>query len=154
MNRAEDRTETETKNPRGSIAGLCGAIAAASLLAIVATGCSMCCGPHDFEYPMFQSRYARVDPEYGRVGSIFSDQNVMPGPRPLTNAEVPRKEERLGMDDDDSGNDGTDDPEFRQPDPQKANPEKNPFQGQPDPADQDTQDTSVNYRNPVPPRRR
>ena len=36
-------------------------------------GCSMCCGPYDYHYPTFGGRVQRADPEYGRVGSIFSD---------------------------------------------------------------------------------
>ena len=38
-----------------------------------AAGCSMCCGPYDYHYPTFGGRVQRADPEYGRVGSIFSD---------------------------------------------------------------------------------
>lgn len=37
------------------------------------TGCSMCCGPYDYHYPTFGGKHQRVDPEFGRVGSIFSD---------------------------------------------------------------------------------
>ena len=36
-------------------------------------GCSMCCGPYDFDYPTFGGKHERVDRAYGRVGSIFSD---------------------------------------------------------------------------------
>ncbi len=57
-------------------------------------GCSMCCGPFDCDYPIFQSRYTRMDPQYGRVGSIFSDPNVGPGTTALTNADVPIDERR------------------------------------------------------------
>lgn len=42
-------------------------------LAIVCTGCSMCCGPYDYHYPTMGGKHERVDPVYGRVGSIFSD---------------------------------------------------------------------------------
>jgi hypothetical protein len=157
-----NRLQNSKENSANTVAGVCGAAVAAGMLALFATGCSMCCGPHDFEYPVFQSRYARVDPEYGRVGSVFSDPNVMPGTKPLTNADVPRKEERPGMDDDENKDSGTDDPEFRQTpedqnktDQNKTDQDPNPFQGEPDPNDtQDTQDTAVKYRNPVPPRRR
>ena len=39
-------------------------------------GCRMCCGPYDYDYPNFSENYQRVDPTYGRVGSIFSDPNA------------------------------------------------------------------------------
>jgi hypothetical protein len=68
-------------------------LALISAMALASAGCSMCCGLYDYEYPMFQSRYSRTDPEYGRVGSIFSDPNVMPGSPALTNEDKPRVEE-------------------------------------------------------------
>ncbi len=53
----------------------------ASGLAVSAlTGCSMCCGPHDFDYPTFGGKHERVDRQWGRVGSPFSDPNVVVGP--------------------------------------------------------------------------
>ena len=39
-------------------------------------GCSMCCGPFDFDYANFGGKHERIDPQYGRVGSIFSDPNA------------------------------------------------------------------------------
>lgn len=39
-------------------------------------GCSMCCGPYDFDYPTFGGKHERMDRSYGRVGSIFSDPNA------------------------------------------------------------------------------
>jgi hypothetical protein len=39
-------------------------------------GCSMCCGPYDFDYPTYGGKHERVDRAYGRVGSIFSDPNA------------------------------------------------------------------------------
>ena len=39
-------------------------------------GCSMCCGPYDFHYPAYGGKHERVDPTYGRVGSVFSDPNA------------------------------------------------------------------------------
>ena len=33
----------------------------------------MCCGTFDYHYPTFGGRLQRANPEYGRVGSIFSD---------------------------------------------------------------------------------
>jgi len=40
---------------------------------IVTTGCSMCCGPFDYDYPTFGGNRPRVDRSHGRVGSPFSD---------------------------------------------------------------------------------
>jgi hypothetical protein len=63
---------------------------------LLVSGCSMCCGPYDYEYPIMESvRYPRTDPEYGRVGSVFSDPNVTIGEKPRTNADVPREDDRL-----------------------------------------------------------
>lgn len=77
--------------------------------AIASGGCSMCCGPYDYEYPMLDSsRYVRTDPEYGRVGSIFSDPNVSFGSVPLTNEDVPREDDPV----DDLDDEGEGDPEF------------------------------------------
>ena len=39
-------------------------------------GCSMCCGPYDYDYPNFGGKHQRTNPSYGRVGSIFSDPNA------------------------------------------------------------------------------
>jgi hypothetical protein len=50
----------------------------AAILAAM-TGCSMCCGPHDFDYPTFGGKYERMDRAYGRVGSILSDPNAQFG---------------------------------------------------------------------------
>lgn len=44
-----------------------------ALLPLVATGCSMCCGPYDYDYSTFGGLHQRVDPQHGRVGSVFSD---------------------------------------------------------------------------------
>ncbi len=48
-----------------------------SLIAI--SGCAMCCGPHDYDYPNYGGRHERHDPIYGRVGSVFSDPYANPG---------------------------------------------------------------------------
>jgi hypothetical protein len=40
---------------------------------LFAVGCSMCCSPYDYDYPTFGGKHERVDPAYGRVGSILSD---------------------------------------------------------------------------------
>lgn len=39
-------------------------------------GCSMCCGPYDYDYPDYGGKHPRVDQSYGRVGSILSDPNA------------------------------------------------------------------------------
>lgn len=49
----------------------------AGFMAIVGmVGCSMCCAPNDYDYPNYGGKYERVNPAYGRVGSIFSDPNA------------------------------------------------------------------------------
>ena len=51
-------------------------------------GCSMCCGPYDYDYSNFGGKHQRVDPSYGRVGSIFSDPNAsIDGDSPDSNLE-------------------------------------------------------------------
>ena len=53
-------------------------------------GCSMCCGPFDFDYPNYGGKHQRVDPRYGRVGSIFSDPNAgFAGPSADSNLKPP-----------------------------------------------------------------
>ena len=51
------------------------------------TGCSSCCGPYDYHYPTFGGKHQRVDPTYGRVGSVFSDPNTTLGPSADSNLE-------------------------------------------------------------------
>ncbi len=67
------------------------ALSAALLIAAPALatslGCAMCCGPYDYHYPTFGGRIQRADPEYGRVGSIFSDPN-MAGAGPLADSNL------------------------------------------------------------------
>ncbi|MEM9941117.1 MAG: hypothetical protein AAF939_05970 [Planctomycetota bacterium] len=43
------------------------------VLCLSAVGCSMCCGPYDYDYPTFGGKHERVNANWGRVGSIFSD---------------------------------------------------------------------------------
>ena len=38
-------------------------------------GCSMCCGPYDFDYPTYGGIHHRSNPTSGRLGSPFSDPN-------------------------------------------------------------------------------
>ena len=56
------------------------------LLPGVFAGCSICCAPHDYDYPAVGGKHQRVDPQYGRVGSVFSDPQAVPqGPGPDSN---------------------------------------------------------------------
>ena len=87
-------------------------IFAVSVIAIGTTGCSMCCGPYDFDYPNFGGKHQRVDPAYGRVGSIFSDPNAgFGGPSADSNLE-PHPEPRSNKPIDDFDPDSELDPEF------------------------------------------
>ncbi len=47
--------------------------AIAALICFLSTGCSMCCGPFDYDYPDFGGKHQRQDRRHGRVGSILSD---------------------------------------------------------------------------------
>ena len=72
------------------------------------TGCSMCCGPYDFHYPTFGGKHQRVDPTYGRVGSIFSDPNVVLGPSSDSNLEPRPAVDSPRVPDDDEDDDDSD----------------------------------------------
>ena len=41
---------------------------------------------------MDNTRYPRLDPEHGRVGSIFSDPNALAATNAKTNADIPVEE--------------------------------------------------------------
>ena len=87
----------------------------AALFCFLSTGCSMCCGPHDYDYPDFGGKHERVDRQHGRVGSILSDplapraggasadSNLLPPPA-LRSSE-PREEEDNDSDLDDDMDD-------------------------------------------------
>ena len=63
-------------------------------------GCSMCCGPFDFDYPNMGGKHERVDPQYGRVGSIFSDPNAgYMGPSADSNLTEPPEARDSNIDD-------------------------------------------------------
>ena len=49
------------------------AIVLLSIVSVCGLGCAMCCGPDMYTYPTYGGRVQRSDPEYGRVGSIYSD---------------------------------------------------------------------------------
>ena len=70
----------------------------AALICFSSTGCSICCGPFDYDYPDFGGKHERQDRRYGRVGSIFSDplapraggasaDSNLQAPPPLTSLE-------------------------------------------------------------------
>lgn len=95
----------------------------------------MCSGPYDYEYPILDNaRYPRLDPEYGRVGSIFSDPNAGTGVRPQTNSDLPPEEDTRERIDGE-----TDDPNFNL----DADPNQDPDNLNTDPFDQDTDDVDT-----------
>ena len=70
----------------------------AALICSSFTGCSICCGPFDYDYPDFGGKHERQDRRHGRVGSIFSDplapraggasaDSNLQAPPPLTSLE-------------------------------------------------------------------
>jgi len=72
------------------------------------TGCSMCCGPFDYDYPTFGGNQFRANRSHGRVGSILSDpmtsvsgpsadSNLSDPPDPIT---VDPDEETIDLEDD------------------------------------------------------
>jgi len=74
-------------------------------------GCSMCCGPYDFDYPTYGGIHHRSNPSYGRVGSPFSDpnwagsgpsadSNLDPHPEPQVEQDLDTDDEPLEGDDD------------------------------------------------------
>lgn len=44
-----------------------------AMICVATTGCSMCCGPFDYDYPTFGGKHQRSVRDFGRVGSILSD---------------------------------------------------------------------------------
>ena len=86
----------------------------AALFCFLSTGCSMCCGPYDYDYPDFGGKHQRADRQHGRVGSILSDplapraggassdSNLLPPP--LLRSMEPRE-----LDDDSDRDDDMDD---------------------------------------------
>lgn len=64
------------------------------------SGCSMCCGPYDYDYPAFPGLVQRADPVYGRVGSIFSDPyKAGAGPTADSNLKPTVRKEKPESDD-------------------------------------------------------
>lgn len=59
-------------------------------IAIASSGCSMCCGPFDYDYPTFGGKHMRADRSHGRVGSILSDPMTgLSGPSSDSNLVAP-----------------------------------------------------------------
>ena len=42
-------------------------------LALLVSGCAMCCAPYDCDYPYVGGRWVRNNPSSGRVGSVFDE---------------------------------------------------------------------------------
>ena len=66
------------------------------------TGCSMCCGPFDYDYPTFGGKHLRGNRSHGRVGSILSDPlTTLSGPTADSNLTPPPEPVETSSDDDD-----------------------------------------------------
>jgi hypothetical protein len=72
------------------------------VLLAFASGCSMCCGPFDYDYPTFGGKHQRADRSYGRVGSALSDPGrTLFGPSADSNLTPPPEPTSSEPDDDD-----------------------------------------------------
>ena len=81
------------------------------VLLSASSGCSICCAPYINHYESWGGVRERVDPVYGRVGSIFSDPTE-PGGVPIDNSI---RESEFGPEDDGGrGNDRSDDELLRE----------------------------------------
>lgn len=56
------------------------AATATGAIALIFTGCSMCSGPFDYDYPSFGGSVQRANANWGRVGSVYSDPGAFGGP--------------------------------------------------------------------------
>ena len=56
------------------------AATAAGAIALLYSGCSMCSGPYDYDYPSFGGAVQRANANWGRVGSVYSDPGAFGGP--------------------------------------------------------------------------
>ena len=102
-----------------------------AIVAVTGTiGCSMCCGPYDLDYPAYGGKHERVDPAYGRVGSIFSDPNAgYAGESADSNLDEPPPVRSSNPDKKPSGSD--DKEKFRK-ELESITPRDNPANGAPD----------------------
>ena len=82
-------------------------VAVLATVGLISSGCSMCCGPYDYHYPVFGGKLQRANPEYGRVGSVFSDPYVALGPSADSNLDPIPYEEPTSVDADDDIEDPT-----------------------------------------------
>ncbi len=72
-------------------------------LLVFTTGCSMCCGPFDYDYPTFGGKQVRADRSYGRVGSVLSDpMRTLTGPSADSNLTSPAEPDSVNLEDDDT----------------------------------------------------
>jgi hypothetical protein len=70
-----------------------------SLVCMSMFGCSMCCGPTDFDYATFGGKHQRSNPSWGRVGSVFSDPGTFPvGPGADSNLTTAKDKRRKASD--------------------------------------------------------
>lgn len=65
---------------------------------LLGSGCSMCCGVYDYDYPTYGGLIQRSDRSHGRVGSIFSDPNAPLGVPVAEGVEEVKDEESFGPD--------------------------------------------------------
>ncbi|MEM9412567.1 MAG: hypothetical protein AAGA30_15750 [Planctomycetota bacterium] len=57
-------------------------------VALMMSGCAMCCGPYDYHYPTIGGSVQRSNPTWGRVGSLFSDPGPFGGPSADSNLQT------------------------------------------------------------------
>ena len=101
-----DRMNGPYNNPQATRLALRCVFGLLSATALLYTGCSMCCGPFDYHYPVFGGTVQRSDPVHGRVGSVYSDPGPFGGPPAdsnLNRGDTDSKTNDLeSLDDDDS----------------------------------------------------
>jgi hypothetical protein len=51
-------------------------------------GCSICCSPYLDDYAAYGSRIPRLDMKHGRVGSVFSDPQLVGRPASSSSTEI------------------------------------------------------------------
>ena len=85
-----------TNNKHTTLAGLFASWA--GTIALLCTGCSMCSGPYDYDYPNFGGAVQRSNANWGRVGSVFSDPGPFGGPSADSNLKPHESGYNLGSD--------------------------------------------------------
>jgi len=82
----------------------------AAALVLSQTGCSMCCGPFDYDYPSFGGKHLRADRSHGRVGSVLSDpMTTLNGPSADSNLAAPPEPDVRSSDDENLYDESLDD---------------------------------------------